>query len=197
MRLRRRHFYGTAPANRLLATGEAGAGGAKEGCESTPEGGSLKRFALRLLCDVEEIEHRRVDAREARAPFGPVSQLFYALFVGQIERDRLFDREADVARRELSLLREGAVQSADAALFAAAGGRLLRAREALLELVDPQHDGRHRLRHLNRAPDALFSRVRPREEAAQVEAHERELPVLRDRLRSERLAAALHAEEQE
>src|SRR5581483_8777424 len=79
----------------------------------------------------------------------------------------------------------------DAAVLVAAG-----LREGLLELVDPEDDGRHLLGQADRPLEILLALadvlvVEPRG----IELDERQAPGVGDGLRAETLAAALHAQE--
>src|SRR4030095_2051046 len=70
--------------------------------------------------------------------------------------------------------------------------------EALLDLVDPEHRRRDRLGDLRRLAHRRLRAVAPAcEGRGEVEAQQREAPLARDCLRTQRLAAALHTEQQQ
>ena len=69
--------------------------------------------------------------------------------------------------------------------------------EALLDLVDPEHGGRERSRDLDRLAQRQLGAALAAERGGEVEAQQRELPLARHRARRQRLAAALHAEQQQ
>ena len=86
---------------------------------------------------------------------------------------------------------EGAEHAARARV-ARGGGK------ALLDLVDPEHRGGERFRHLHGlAQGRLGALGRAAERGREVEPQQREAPLARHRLGAQRFSAALHAEQQQ